>query len=91
MHIHLDLVGGLSGDMFISGMLDVFPELADGLNDVISTAGFEDLVSLSLAPKNDGILIGSHFTVKAAADAHGHHHRHSVSYTHLTLPTICSV
>ncbi len=76
MHIHLDLVGGLSGDMFISGMLDVFPELADGLDDVISTAGFADLVTLSLAPKNDGILIGSHFTVKAAADAHGHDHRH---------------
>ena len=76
MHIHLDLVGGLSGDMFISGMLDVFPELADGLNDIIKTAGFENLVSLSLGTKNDGILVGSHFRVEAAADAEGHHHRH---------------
>lgn len=76
MHIHLDLVGGLSGDMFISGMLDVFPELADSLSEVIRTAGFEDLVSLTLNRKNDGILIGAHFTVKAAADAEGHHHRH---------------
>ena len=42
-HLHLDLVGGLSGDMFIGAVLDVFPGLADGLEDVIVAAGFPHL------------------------------------------------
>ena len=27
MHIHLDLIGGIAGDMFVAAMLDTFPDL----------------------------------------------------------------
>ncbi len=74
-HIHLDLVGGLSGDMFISAMLDAFPDLGGDLGKVIEQAGFPDLVSLNSEPFNDGILTGTRFTV-AAATQESHHHRH---------------
>ena len=47
-HYHLDLVGGLSGDMFIGAVLDCVPELADELSDVVTAAGFKDLGILEL-------------------------------------------
>ena len=67
-HLHLDLVGGLSGDMFISAMLDALPSLAGDLDDVIVQAGFPDLVRLEQAPHNDGVLTGTRFTVSATAE-----------------------
>ena len=75
-HIHLDLIGGLAGDMFIAAMLDCYPAEADSLAGVIESAGFSDLVTLKRTDANDGTLTGTHFTVDAAADAEGHHHRH---------------
>ncbi len=74
-HLHLDLVGGLSGDMFISGMLDAFPEWQLDLESVISDAGFPSLVQLTRAPFDDGTLTGTRFKVDAAEEAE-HHHRH---------------
>lgn len=76
MHIHFDLVGGISGDMFIGAMLDCFPGLGDDLQAQISLAGFDALVTLVYEPFNDGILSGTRFSVTAAADAQGHQHRH---------------
>ena len=77
-HIHLDLVGGLSGDMFIGAMLDVFPQFWPELPDVIAAAGFPDLVELTFEPHNDGVLSGSQFDVSEvqSCDEHEHHHRH---------------
>ena len=76
MHIHLDVVGGISGDMFIGAMLDCFPELNDGLNEQIVRAGFSDLVKLTCEPVDDGVLTGTKFNVAPARDAEGHGHRH---------------
>ncbi len=76
MHIHLDVVGGISGDMFIGALLDCFPELKERLNEQILVAGFTDLVSVSCEPIDDGTLTGSKFNVSAARDAEGHGHRH---------------
>ncbi|MFT7221346.1 MAG: hypothetical protein ACI8Z1_002968 [Candidatus Azotimanducaceae bacterium] len=77
LHLHLDLVGGLSGDMFIGAMLDTFPEFSSKLDDVIRDAGFPDLVDLDLNPHNDGVLTGSRFSVAAShTEAEVHHHRH---------------
>ena len=76
MHLHLDLVGGISGDMFISAMLDCYPALANELPLQIDKAGFSQLVSLAHEKHNDGIISGSRFTVTAGEDAESHHHRH---------------
>lgn len=76
MHIHLDVVGGVSGDMFIGALLDCFPKLNDRLNDQIIRAGFSDLVKLSCEPIDDGVLTGTRFNVVPRQDAEGHGHRH---------------
>ena len=75
MHIHLDLVGGMSGDMFIGAMLDLFPEHAETLNPLLVRAGFADLVELTSGAHTDGTLSGTKFNVSAGKDAGGHHHR----------------
>lgn len=76
MHIHLDLVGGISGDMFVGALLDCFPELASGMTAQLERAGFADLVKLEHGPADDGTLTGTGFRVHAGHDAEGHHHRH---------------
>jgi uncharacterized protein (TIGR00299 family) protein len=76
MHVHLDLIGGLSGDMFISAMLDCFPEAEPQLATVMVDAGFAELVRLESLPADDGTLTGTRFRVHADHDAEGHHHRH---------------
>ncbi|MDA0271684.1 MAG: LarC family nickel insertion protein [Proteobacteria bacterium] len=75
-HIHLDLVGGLSGDMFISSMLDAFPKFREGLGQVIVDAGFPDLVELETVDHDDGTLTGTRFTVTSTEQEGHHHHRH---------------
>ena len=67
MHLHFDLVGGISGDMFIGAMLDCFPEHADSLTEQINLAGFEEMVSLRHEPFSDGILSGHKFDVEACS------------------------
>ena len=76
MHLHFDLVGGISGDMFIGAMLDCFPEHADSLTEQINLAGFEEMVSLRHEPFSDGILSGHKFDVEPTIKAESHHHRH---------------
>ncbi len=75
-HIHLDLVGGLAGDMFIAVLLDCFPQHARALAQVMAQAGFNDLVELRHCTHNDGTLTGSRFEVSPATDGQAHHHRH---------------
>lgn len=75
MHIHLDAVGGVSGDMFIGAVLDVFPLWADDLPRQLEAAGFSDLVTLQTQPKNDGVLAGTIFQVSEKQQPHHHHHR----------------
>tara|TARA_Y100000310_G_scaffold343132_1_gene449378 strand:+ start:1574 stop:2797 length:1224 start_codon:yes stop_codon:yes gene_type:complete len=72
LHIHLDPVGGISGDMFIAAMLDCWPEYASELPQQMDLAGFGDLVKLQTTEKNDGVLSGTHFSVTSAQE---HPHR----------------
>lgn len=63
MEIHLDMVGGIAGDMFIAAMLDAFPHLeAQVARAVASLQEFAPLGS-SLQPHSDGVLRGKAFQV----------------------------
>ena len=72
MHIHLEPLGGIAGDMFAAAMLDAWPargpELAAALTGLALPAG----VSAGPAPFNDGILTGARFLVTLPSE-HVHH------------------
>lgn len=76
MHIHLDLIGGIAGDMFLASILNCFPEYLPEMQQVLSDAGFNELVTLEVKEVNDGVISGSQVDVNPGKDAEGHHHRH---------------
>ncbi|WP_428377894.1 LarC family nickel insertion protein [Lichenicoccus sp.] len=78
MHVHLDAIGGVAGDMFAAAMLDAFPQHAGA---VIACVQRSAPVSCTLVRHDDGILAGARFAVAdttAAPDdpVHEHHHEH---------------
>lgn len=93
LHVHLDPIGGVSGDMFVACMLDAFPEhSAAALSSAESVAG----VPCRLTSHRDQVLTGARFMVEAPGGAsfdqfpfeqhdteHRHHpHRHHEHDTH---------
>ncbi|HEX4985216.1 MAG TPA: LarC family nickel insertion protein [Burkholderiales bacterium] len=81
MHIHLDAVGGVAGDMFIAAMLDAFPDLRDGMLAAIRAAGLPADVHVGLAEHQDHALTGLRFRVVEPREAEllvaAHHHPHT--------------
>lgn len=63
MHIHLDAVGGIAGDMFAAALLDTWPELTELVIATIRQAGLGEEVALQHLQYNDGVLSGSKFCV----------------------------
>ncbi len=81
MHIHLDAVGGVAGDMFIAAMLDAFPDLRDGMLASIRAAGLPADVHVGFAEHQDHALTGLRFRVIEPREAEllvaAHHHPHT--------------
>ncbi len=86
MHLHLDPVGGLSGDMFIAALLDAQPELEQQLPHCLRAIGLEHKVSVSRSDHNNGILTGSRVQVtelsESTQEQDGHAHTHSHTHQH---------
>ncbi|MCJ2067103.1 LarC family nickel insertion protein [Methylobacterium sp. J-088] len=88
MHIHLDALGGVAGDMFAAALLDAFPEHQDGVS--ASIRAVDARIACALHPHNDGILRGARFFVSGPGvepdhrHDHGHHHHphHDHDHTH---------
>ena len=76
MHFHLDLVGGIAGDMFAGAMLDLRPDLSEKVVAAIRDAGLEPAVGIEVKPFTDGILSGHKFDVLLPEPAAHHHHVH---------------
>ena len=60
-HIHLDLVGGIAGDMFLSAITDARPELVEGLMSTFRGLELPSEVSYSFEERSDGIFRGRGF------------------------------
>jgi uncharacterized protein (TIGR00299 family) protein len=66
VHLHLDAVGGVAGDMFIAAMLDAFPDLRDGMLLAIRAAGLPEDISCRAVEHRDEVLTGQRFLVEGA-------------------------
>lgn len=63
MHIHLDAVGGISGNMFIGALLDLKPALGARLPELLVQAGVANLVTVQVDRHHDGVLGGTLVTM----------------------------
>ncbi len=86
MEIHLDPLGGWSGDMFAAALLDAFPEFLPAVEGAVAGLGLGPDAGLSLVPHRDHALTGRRFLVvgehRHAPAAHDHPHDHDGSHPH---------
>ncbi len=82
MHLRLDPIGGLAGDMFVAAMLDAFPQFEPAVQAAVRAAGLPGRFRCALIPHADHALTGRRFLVDEAALApeagrpHDHAHGH---------------
>ncbi|MEH6473247.1 MAG: LarC family nickel insertion protein [Halopseudomonas sp.] len=80
-HIHLDVVGGMAGDMFCAAMLDAFPDYRDELVNRLNLLKISPQPDVEITPFNDGVLQGHQFKVlieeqPGLSCKHQHQHQH---------------
>ncbi|WP_282606196.1 LarC family nickel insertion protein [Pelagibius sp. Alg239-R121] len=80
-HIHLDVLGGIAGDMFMAACLDTRPDLAAGVIDAIRAAGLPADWVVAPESAKDGGLTGTKMKIgprKPATTGQdgGHDHYH---------------
>ena len=83
VHIHLDPVGGVAGDMFAAALLDAFPERAETLAAVLAESRLHEIVTVRSERYTDGVLQGRRFHAAPASGVvqghdsdHPRHHEH---------------
>ena len=76
VHIHLDPVGGIAGDMFAAAMLNAMPEHALPLQQAIDGLALPAEVKATLIPHDDGTLTGARFDVSLPKPDGEHDHDH---------------
>lgn len=90
MHIHLDLVGGIAGDMFTAAMLNAAPELRTPLFEALEVVRKQTQVKFWLEDALDKGLSGQRFFVEEVEEEAqpGHHHHHHHHGEHRSWKTI---
>lgn len=76
MHVHLDAIGGVAGDMFLAAMLDARPDLADGAIKAIRAAGLPKGWAAEAVQHHADGLVGRRFHVVPPGHGVPHHHPH---------------
>lgn len=90
MHIHLDPVGGMAGDMFVAALLDAFPALETAVQSAVRAAGLPGRFRCHLVPHADHALSGKQFLVQGTAATQGHDHAHDPENRHRPFSAIRS-
>jgi len=81
IHLHLDAVGGVAGDMFCAALLDAHPDLEHDMLHALQAAGLDQLVNVRREDFDDGTLTGSRISVQPVS-APNHDHDHDDSHSH---------
>lgn len=70
MHLQLDPLGGLAGDMFVAAMLDAFPSLESVVLSAVRAAGLPVRFRCDLVAHQDHALAGRRFLVAETTGPH---------------------
>ncbi len=73
MHLHLDPVGGIAGDMFIAALLDAFPGLVAGFDAALAKIALPPGARCALVAHHDGTLSGHRFELSLPAGGEAQH------------------
>lgn len=75
VHLHLDCIGGISGDMFLAALLDAYPEARPRVDAVIlrlaGPGGGPGELAIDVQPHADHVFAGTRVAVR-----HPHEHAH---------------
>lgn len=63
MHIHIDTIGGIAGDMFCAAMLDTFPQLYQPLCDFLGSLPLFNHFALRINDKKQHEIAGKQFVL----------------------------
>ena len=73
LHLHLDPLGGVAGDMVLAALLDAWPEHAGDTFAAMRAAGLPDDWRAELVAHDDGVLAGRRVLIEGPAEGE---HRH---------------
>ncbi|MEC8238238.1 MAG: nickel insertion protein, partial [SAR324 cluster bacterium] len=73
LSIHLDAVGGISGDMFASAFLDLNPELMTAIKESVDEIGLGGELRIESKAFSDGVLKGQRFLVDEGTSESSNH------------------
>ena len=68
VHIHLDVVGGLAGDMFVAALLSARPDLTEGAMAAVRAAGLPDRCEPVVKEHKHHGLVGNRFFLETPPD-----------------------
>jgi uncharacterized protein (TIGR00299 family) protein len=71
LHLHLDPLGGLAGDMFLAALLDAYPEHAEDAFAAMRAAGLPDSWQTRLVRHDDGVLSGRRVLIEGTEEETG--------------------
>ena len=64
LHVHVDALGGVAGDMLLGAMLDAWPDQFDGVETAIRQAGVPNGIAVRAEAHHDHTLSGHRFVVE---------------------------
>lgn len=76
MHVHLNPLGGIAGDMFIASVLDTWPELGEKMVATIHAAVRPAELDVEIVKSSDRVLAGTRFMVSQGLQVEGEQRAH---------------